>query len=259
MNDKIKVMNLEGKVVKEIDRPQVFTTAIRPDLVKRAFLVCLTSRIQPKGTDPMAGKRTTAESWHAGRGVSRVPRVKGSGSRRSQQGAFIPGTVGGRTAFPPRVEKKIKEKINKKERILAIKSAIAATAIKEIVSQRGHRFSPNLDLPIVISNEIESLKKTKEVRELFMNIGVWDDIIRASKRKVRPGKGKMRGRRYKKKKSILIVVNENDGIYLAARNHPGVDICKVENLNAEILAPGGHIGRLTIWSESAIQKLAEIY
>ncbi|MHA1268600.1 MAG: 50S ribosomal protein L4 [Candidatus Helarchaeota archaeon] len=259
MSEKIKILDLEGKVIKEIDKPEVFNTPLRPDLIKRAFLSCLTGRIQPKGTDPMAGKRTTAESWHAGRGVSRVPRVKGGGTRRSQQGAFIPGTVGGRVAFPPKTEKKIKEKINKKERILAIKSAIAATSDKNVVSNRGHQFSENIELPLVISNDIESLKKTRQVKNLFIEIGVWPDIIRASKRKVRPGKGKMRGRKYKKKKSVLIIISENKGIYLAARNHPGVDICEIKNINAELLAPGGHPGRLTIWSEGAIQKVSEFF
>ncbi|MHA1311183.1 MAG: 50S ribosomal protein L4 [Candidatus Helarchaeota archaeon] len=259
MEKKVKVLDLEGKVVKEIDMPPVFSTPYRPDIIKRAFLSCLTGRIQPKGTDPMAGKRTTAESWHAGRAVSRVPRVKGGGTPRAQQGAFVPGTVGGRIAFPPRVDKKIKEKINKKERILAIKSAIAATSKKEIVINRGHKFQDSIELPIVITNEIENLKKTRDVKELFMNVGVWDDIIRASKRKIRAGKGKFRGRKYKKKKSVLIVVNENKGIYLAARNHPGVDICTIDKINAELLAPGGHPGRLIIWSENAIKKAGEIF
>ncbi|MBD3227631.1 MAG: 50S ribosomal protein L4 [Candidatus Lokiarchaeota archaeon] len=259
MSEKFKVIDLEGKVVREIDRPAVFLTQKRPDIIKRAYLSSFTGRIQPKGTDPWAGKRTTAESWGTGRGVSRVPRVKGGGTRRAQQGGFISSTVGGRACFPPLPEKKLKEKINDKERILAIKSAIAITGDKKLVSNRGHVFFDDVDFPIIITDEIESLKKTREVRNLFIRIGVWGDVLRASKRKVRSGKGKMRGRKYKKKKSILIVVNENKGIYRAARNHPGVDICEVKMLNAELLAPGGHIGRLTVWSESAINALDEFF
>lgn len=259
MSEKFKVINLEGKIVKEIDKPAIFLTGKRPDIIKRAYLSSFTGRIQPKGTDPWAGKRTTAESWGTGRGASRVPRVKGGGTSRAQQGGFISSTVGGRACFPPRVEKINKEKINNKERILAIKSAIAITADKKIISERGHVFFENIEFPIIITDEIESLKKTREVRNLFIRIGVWGDILRATKKKVRSGKGKMRGRKYKKKKSVLVVVKENKGIYKAARNHPGVDICEVENLNAELLAPGGHIGRLTVYSESAINALDKTF
>ena len=77
--------------------------------------------------------------------------------------------------------------------------------------------------------------------------------------KVRAGKGKMRGRRYKKAKGPLIVVAKNEGILLGARNHPGVDVVLVDNLGVEMLAPGTHPGRLTIWTKGAIERLREIY
>ncbi|MFH0971012.1 MAG: 50S ribosomal protein L4, partial [Candidatus Micrarchaeota archaeon] len=43
----------------------------------------------------------------------------------------------------------------------------------------------------------------------------------------------------------------------AARNLPGVDVCMVEMLDAELLAPGGNAGRLTIWTENAINRMAK--
>ncbi|MFB6262252.1 MAG: 50S ribosomal protein L4, partial [Bradymonadaceae bacterium] len=46
-----------------------------------------------------------------------------------------------------------------------------------------------------------------------------------------------------------------DGIERAARNIPGVDVAPVEELNAELLAPGTEPGRLVIWSENAVEKL----
>ena len=73
--------------------------------------------------------------------------------------------------------------------------------------------------------------------------------------KIRAGKGKRRGRRYKSGTSVLIVINEDKGLVKAARNIKGVDISTVDNLNAELLAPGTHAGRLTIWTESALEKL----
>jgi large subunit ribosomal protein L4e len=65
----------------------------------------------------------------------------------------------------------------------------------------------------------------------------------------------MRGRAYKTPKSVLIVVGKNKGIYRAARNLPGVDVVEARNLNAELLAPGAHPGRLTVWTLSAIKYL----
>lgn len=54
----------------------------------------MTARLQPKGTDPMAGKRTTAVSFGVGGlGLARVPRVKGSLWPTAR---FAPNVVKGR-------------------------------------------------------------------------------------------------------------------------------------------------------------------
>merc|ERR1712130_40632 len=37
------------------------------------------------------------------------------------------------------------------------------------------------------------------------------------------------------------------------RNIPGVDVIQVDNLNLLKLAPGGHVGRFCIWTESAFK------
>jgi large subunit ribosomal protein L4e len=57
----------------------------------------------------------------------------------------------------------------------------------------------------------------------------------------------------------LIVVAENKGIMEASRNIPGVEVVTVNDLNVEMLAPGTHPGRLTIWTNSAIEKLNELH
>ena len=57
----------------------------------------------------------------------------------------------------------------------------------------------------------------------------------------------------------LIVVSEDKGIGKAARNHPGLDVVTVGQLNAESLAPGTHPGRLTVWVEAAIKSLEKIF
>ena len=55
----------------------------------------------------------------------------------------------------------------------------------------------------------QSLKKTKEVVEVFKAIGVYADVERSAETKrQRAGKGKRRGRRYVQKKSVLLVIGK---------------------------------------------------
>ncbi|MHA1145327.1 MAG: 50S ribosomal protein L4 [Candidatus Helarchaeota archaeon] len=259
MEKKAAVFDLTGKKVKDIALPSIFNTQYRPWVIRRAVIASQANRKQPQGRDPMAGRRTSAESRGPGHGISRVPRVKGTGTSRAGAGAFIPGSVGGRLAFPPKAEKVIKEKINKKERRLAIASAIASTGNLELVKLRGHKMEENVNVPIIVEDELESLTKTKEIKEVLEQLGLEPDLERAARKKVRAGKGKMRGRKYKRRRSVLIVTGGNSQAYVAARNIPGVDIKAVTNLSAEDLAPGTHAGRLTVYTESAIKKLENLF
>jgi len=251
-----KVFNLEGKPQDKINLPTIFKTPIRRDVIKRAVVALQSHRFQPQGRNPLAGKRRSVESWGAGHGIARVPRIKGMG----QRAGYVVGTVGGREAHPPVTEKKIVKKIPKKEMKLALRSAVAATASKEIVASRGHITEYVPDFPLVVTDEIQKLKKTSEVKEALIKLGVWPDIFRVEEsQKIRAGKGKMRGRRKKQAVGPLLVVAENGSILKAARNIPGMDVVKVNNLNVELLAPGTHPGRLTLWSKSAFEKLEELF
>jgi len=254
---KVHVYSLEGKPIEEIDLPSVFEEELRPDLIRRAVISAQTARLQPWGVDVMAGKRTSAETWGKGFGVSRVRRVKGSKSPAAGLGAFSPHTVGGRRAHPPSVERVLHERINRKERQLAVRSAIAATKERRFVSSRNHIISSVAELPLVVSNELEEIKKAKNAKEVLKKLGIWADIERViQSRGVRAGMGKMRGRRYRQAVGPLIVVAQDRGIKLGAGNLSGVEVVTVGNLNAERLAPGGVPGRLTVWTKSAIQKLS---
>ncbi|MDI6819383.1 MAG: 50S ribosomal protein L4 [Candidatus Hodarchaeaceae archaeon] len=254
---KVHVFSLDGKPLEEIELPPIFEEELRPDVVRRAVISAQTARLQPWGTDVTAGKRTSAETWGKGHGVARVRRVKGSRYPAAGRGAFVPHTVGGRRAHPPKVERVLPERINKRERRLAVRSAIAATKEKQLVSSRGHVVDGVAELPLVVSDELEGLKKSSQAKEVLQKLGVWQDVERVIKsRKVRAGRGKMRGRRRRRAVGPLIVVGENRGIEHAASNLPGVEVATLSNLNAERLAPGGMSGRLTVWTKSAIQKLA---
>ncbi|MEM2815733.1 MAG: 50S ribosomal protein L4 [Candidatus Bathyarchaeia archaeon] len=256
MDKTVNVFDLNGKPVGKINLPLAFMTPVRPDVIKRAVLAIQSSRLQPKGRDPMAGKKTTAESLGVGLGLARIPRTKGPASR----GAFAPGTVGGRVAHPPTPEKKIIKKISKKEKQLALLSAIAATASKEIVAARGHSVEGIPQIPLVTVDELEALSRTEDFEETLIKLGVYSDIYRVRESvKIRAGKGKLRGRRIKRAVGPLIVIVEDRGVVKAARNMPGVDVVKVRDLNPEHLAPGTHPGRLTIWTRGAIEVLGKLY
>ena len=252
----IKTYSLKGKAGTSISLPAHFETPYRPDVIKRAVLGVQSRRRQPHGVDELAGKRNTAQSWQTGHGRSRIPRVKGSGTGAANKGAFAPGTVGGRVAHPPEARKVIIERVNKKENRLAIRSAIAATANKDRVTTRGHKVSSIPALPLVVDDKLESLSTTKEFMTVVSALGLDEDLQRAQDgRGIRAGKGKMRGRKMKTPKSFLVVVGTDQGVSLAARNLSGVDIVEVHGLNAELLAPGTHPGRLVLWTKSALERL----
>ncbi len=252
----VAVLSLEGEGKGEIPLPAVFSTEVRPDLIRRAVVSMQSARIQPKTRDPMAGKKTSAESLGVGLDLARVPRTKGGGPA-----AFVPNVIGGRRAFPERLEKIYHERINIKERRLALRSAIAATASKDLVKGRGHLIGDGTALPLVVTDEVKSLAKASDFRELLKKLSLWEDTERAKNGvKERSGRGKTRGRRWVKPKSLLLVTDElNPPLRLASSNFVGVDFAEVNLLNTEMLAPGGHGGRLTLWTESALKKLDELY
>lgn len=247
-----KILDLSGKPVGEVELPTVFSEDYRPDLIKKAVLAAQANRRHPYGPTLYAGMQTSATGWGSGRGASHVPRIV-NGSRAAR----IPHAKGGRRAHPPKPETDYSEKVNKKEKRMAVRSAIAATCNEDLVITRGHIFMTE-ELPIVADNAFEELSKTKDVISFLEAIGVYEDVIRAKEgRTIRAGRGKMRGRKYKNRKSLLVVTGPDAAVAKAARNLSGVDIATVADLNAELLAPGTHAGRLTVWTKAAIDQLSE--
>lgn len=260
------IFDVQGNQKGEIELPKVFNTDFRSDVIKRAVLAIQSHKRQLYGSDKLAGKRTSAHYHGVREGPghmmniekARMARIHGGPPNLQLTPRFVPQARKGREAHPPKAEKIWYQKINNKERVLAIKSAIAATASKEIVSKRGHLVD-KIRLPIVVEDSLQELKKTKNLEEFLEKIGLEKELERSKIKKVRAGRGKRRGRRYTRKKSILFIVSENKGFHKAAKNIAGVDVCLVSNINAELLAPGTHPGRLAIFTESAIKKLGEIY
>jgi large subunit ribosomal protein L4e len=247
---------LDGTVEGEIELPKIFVTPYRPDIIHRVYKAMQTHSLQPQGRDPEAGERTSAESWGVGRGASRVPRVRGGGGRRSSQAAGVASVVGGRLPHPPRVTKNIRKAINRKERRLAIASAIAATTKKDIVALRGHRVEAIMSLPIVVVDDVEKISRTKDLVKMLEMLKLSDDLERsADGRKARSGKAQRRGRSTRRRKGPLIIVAEDHGIRKAAGNLPGVECVLARDLTITDLVPGSHAGRLALWSRSALGAL----
>lgn len=243
------IRNLDGSDGDSLELPAVFETTFRPDLIKGAVHAAQANRKQAYGADEFAGLRTPAESMGSGRGMAHVPQENGQARR-------VPQAVGGRAAHPPKAEKDQGKKVNDKERKLATRSAIAATADAERVAERGHAFDDDLDLPLVVSDEFEDLNKTQEAVEAFEALGIHDDVVRADEGKsVRAGRGTTRGRKYDEPNSVLVVTSEEPS--RAARNLAGVDVATATDVNTEDLAPGTHAGRLTLWTESAVEGVAD--
>ncbi len=260
---KVDILDISKNKVGEINLPRQFEEDIRIDLIGRAVLALQSNKRQPYGAMPEAGKRASVKLSKRRRnyrgmygfGIARTPRkiLSRRGTRMYWVGAFSPNTVSGRRAHPPKAEKMLCKKINKKERKKAIRAAISATIISDLVKQRGHLIPENY--PFVLDKKFEELSKTKDVIGALKFFGFEKELDRVKEKKIRAGRGKVRGRKYITKRGPLIIVSEKSKITKAADNIPGVDVVNVKDLNIELLAPGQVPGRLTLWTKGAIETL----
>ncbi len=263
---KAQVYSIAGEKTSEIELPFQFSEPVREDLIKRAVLSIRAGMRQPYGADPNAGTKQgeqTSKRRHRfrgtyGIGTSRVKRkaMWHRGSRFGWTGAFVVSAVKGRAAFPPVAERIFEEKINIKEKRKAVRSAIAATAVRELVEKKNI-IGGIKSIPLVVDDKFESLKKTKDAIQVLEKLGLQKELERISERAIRAGKGKMRGRKYRTKSGPLIIVSKACALENAAGNMQGIAVVPVKNLNAYLLAPGAQPGRLTVWTKSAIELLGK--
>jgi large subunit ribosomal protein L4e len=262
---KLKILTIEGTEKGTMEMPEQFSEPARKDLVKRAVLAIQARNRTPYGAFPEAGKRYSAHvskrrrdyKGTYGIGQSRTPRkvLSRNGTRFNFVGAFAPQTVGGRQSHPPKASKIWATKINELENRKAIRSALASTMVVELVKARGHKVPASY--PFILAEEFNNVKKTAELRKSLLKLGFKDELERSSVVKVRAGKGKVRGRKYKTRKGILFVLSKESDLSKSARNIAGSDIVLVKNINVELLAPGTEPGRLTLFTESAVKELSE--
>merc|ERR1712137_450486 len=256
----VSVFNEQGDVSSQVTLPAVFKAPIRSDIVNFVHSNMAKNSRQPYAVHKHAGHQTSAESWGVGRAVARIPRVRGGGTHRSGQGAFGNMCRGGRMFAPTKTWRRWHRPINQNQRRYAVCSALAASALPPLVMARGHKIEGIPEVPVVCTNAIESMTKTKNAVALLKKLNAYDDVQKCQdSKKIRAGKGKMRNRRYTMRRGPLVIYNEDHGIQQAFRNLPGVDVLPVDRLNLLKLCPGGHLGRFCIWSEGAFKKLDSVY
>ncbi|MFQ5782558.1 MAG: 50S ribosomal protein L4 [Nitrosopumilus sp.] len=257
---KIASYKTNGTKEEEVELPLVFSTPFRRELIHKAYTNLNSHQFQRQGRKPNAGMDVVADSNDppTGQGVSRVARAQGGGGGRQGQGAEVASTRGGRQAHPPIVEKGIYKKLNKKEKKLALCSAIAATASKELVESRGHKVEGIESFPIIVSDDIETVSKASEIVKILDSLKLTQDIERLESRKSRSGKPSLRGRSKKVGKSILFVTKNSSNIRKAIGSLPGVEAKNINELSVLDLAPGSDPIRLTVYSKSAIEEIRKI-
>jgi large subunit ribosomal protein L4e len=254
------VLTIDGKKDSDIELPTVFDTEINYTLIHRAYINLESHGFQKHSTKPTAGMEVVADSNDppTGRGGSRIAKIKGGGGGRGGQAGEVASTRGGRQAHPPKANRVIYKKLNKKENKLALCSALAATTSKKLVESRGHKVAGIDALPLIISDDIEKISKTSELIKVLDDLKITQDVDRLKNRKKRTGKVALRGRVSKIGKSALFVVSESENISKAAGTIPGINICSAKDLSVLNLAPGGTLIRLTVFSKKAIKEIAEI-
>lgn len=129
---------------------------------------------------------------------------------------------------------------------------------------RGHQVASVPEVPLVIdSAAFSGANKTANALALLKAVGAGADVEKAkASKKLRAGKGKLRGRRHRQRRGPLVVYSaETDGKDLVQgfRNIAGVETSPVDALNLLQLAPGGHLGRFIVWTSAAIKELDAVY
>ena len=257
---KTETFTLDGKKDGVVELPSIFETDIKKDVIKKAYINLESHGFQKHSTHATAGQDVVADSNDppTGRGIARIARMKGGGGGRQGQAGVVASSRVGRQAHPPKAEKVIFKKINKKENKLALCSAISATKSKELISQRGHKIDKIKSFPLIIYDDIESVAQTSKLIKILENLNLIQDVKRLENRKRRSGKVVLRGRTTKIGKSVLFVLGDSKNVKNACRGIPGVNACSAKDLSVLELAPGSDLIRLTVYSKKAIEVISKI-
>lgn len=161
---------------------------------------------------------------------------------------------------PTKTWRRWHRRCNTNQRRFAMCSALAASALPALVMSKGHKIEQTPEFPLVVEDKVQQYKKTKEAVLLLKKLKAWDEIkkVKDSKR-IRAGKGKLRNRRRTMRRGPCVIYDKDEGISRAFRNIPGITLISVDRLDLLKIAPGGHVGRFLIWTESAFKRLDSLY
>ncbi|MEM3791527.1 MAG: 50S ribosomal protein L4 [Candidatus Micrarchaeaceae archaeon] len=249
---KAKIYDKEGRQIGEMELPKVFEVEPRIDIIRRALIAEETRELQPQGRFLLAGMQTTANlikrynaAWRRGRHIGRppLPREKLGGGAIGDV-KRVPSAKKGRRAHPQKIEKKIYERINKKEYRLAMLNAVGALAKVKV---------NGLQMPIVIDNSVKSVSKTKEAEKILEKFGFGEEMEKSHRARIRKGHRRS-GRIRLFRKFLVVVLDEECPFAKAVRNIPGVNVCFINNLKVKLLVPGA-VPRSSLWSENAILNI----
>jgi large subunit ribosomal protein L4e len=250
------ILETDGSNRSTITLPAVFQTPYRPEVIQKVYNNLNSYTFQRQGRYPAAGQMVSAESRNTGLGIARIARARGEGFPRAGQAAGVASVRHGRLAHPPVSWKNIYKKVNKKEKLLALCSAIAATTNSELIKRRGHKIKDEIQLPIVVSNEIESVVKSKDLEKILFNLGLEEDLKRTFIRRNKSYHKNSINRR--SALSVLILVGNDEKIGRLSNSLPGITVKSVKSVSVLDLAPGSKPVRLTIFSENAIKELTNL-
>ena len=250
------ILETDGSNRSTITLPAVFETPYRPEVIQKVYNNLNSYTFQRQGRYPAAGQMVSAESRNTGLGIARIARARGEGFPRAGQAAGVASVRHGRLAHPPVSWKNIYKKVNKKEKLLALCSAIAATTNSELIKRRGHKIKDEIQLPIVVSNEIESVVKSKDLEKILFNLGLEEDLKRTFIRRNKSYHKNSINRR--SALSVLILVGNDEKIGRLSNSLPGITVKSVKSVSILDLAPGSKPVRLTIFSENAIKELTNL-
>lgn len=256
---KTQLYDVRGMKKKEIILPAFFDSPVRKELVMRA--VEFEREPQPYGIYSEAGKRHVASGiishkrhdWKGqyGRGIARTPRkiLWRRGTQFNWVGAEVSNTRGGRRPHGPKPGINLRS-MNKKEYKIAVRSALAATAQESFLKQRYETFDKApFVFPIVVESDFMSAN-TKAFKQFVET--VFGPLSRLALRseEVRAGKGKLRGRRYKRNAGVLIITGSKEQAKIG-----GVESCSIKEVTVGSLYP---LGRLVIMTEQAVEEMKSL-
>ena len=181
---KVELLNLKGEKVKDINlNEEIFGITPNKAVLNDAIILTMASLRQ--------GTHKTKNRAEVSGGGRKPWRQKGTG--RARQGSIRAVQWVGRGNYGTPVPRDYSKKQNRKERRLALKSALSDKAMEKAI--------------VVLENITLETPKTKEMMNLLTNLKIAD-------------------------KKVLLVVNEfDDNLILASRNIPNLVLILADEIN----------------------------